>query len=183
MNWADYIIIAVLALSVLVGLWRGLVSEVMALVCWVLAAWLAWTFGAQVASLFDEAVSVPSVRLILGYGLCLVTALIAGSIITFLLRKLVQGSGLSGSDRLLGMVFGLVRGVALVALVVLLMRFTPFPADPWWSESRLLPGFENAAQALDDKLPGQIARYLHSPTMALPAHEPPPTPPEPPVTL
>lgn len=183
MNWADYIIIAVLVLSVLVGLWRGLVSEVMALAVWFLAFWLAWLFGGSLAELFADAVPVPSVRLMLGYGLCLVTALIAGSILTFLLRKLVQGTGLSGSDRLLGMVFGLIRGLALVSLVVLLMRFTPFPADPWWNESRLLPGFENAAQALDDKLPDPIARYLNRPAAALPIHELAPSSSESPVTL
>lgn len=183
MNWADYIIIAVLVLSVLVGLWRGLVSEVMALACWFLAFWLAWMFGGNVAELFGDAVPVPSVRLMLGYGLCLVTALIAGSILTFLLRKLVQGSGLSGSDRLLGMVFGLVRGLVLVSLVVLLMRFTPFPADPWWSESSLLPGFENAAQSLDDKLPDPIARYLNPAVESLPVHDPASASSESPVTL
>jgi membrane protein required for colicin V production len=76
------------------------------------------------------------------------------------MRKLVEGSGLSGSDRLLGMVFGLARGFALVTLVVLLLGFTPFRRDPWWHESRLMPNFEAGAHWLGDRLPGEVAKYL-----------------------
>jgi membrane protein required for colicin V production len=76
------------------------------------------------------------------------------------MRKLVEGSGLSGSDRMLGMVFGLARGLALVVLVVLLLGFTPFTRDPWWHQSQLLPGFERGAQWLAARLPQQVARHL-----------------------
>lgn len=160
MNWADYAILAVLALSVLMGLWRGFIGEVLALVCWILAFWVAWMFGPPLAERFSASISTPSVRVLLAYVLCFVTVLIAGAIVAFLMRKLVEGSGLSGSDRLLGMVFGLVRGLALVTLVVLLMGFTPFRRDPWWNESRLLPNFEIGARWLGDRLPSEVARYL-----------------------
>jgi membrane protein required for colicin V production len=86
--------------------------------------------------------------------------LIAGAIVGFLMRKLIEGSGLSGSDRLLGMVFGLVRGFALVTLTVLLMGFTPFRRDPWWNQSRLLPDFEIGARWLGDRLPAEVAKYI-----------------------
>jgi membrane protein required for colicin V production len=100
------------------------------------------------------------VRVLLAYVVCFVTVLIAGAIVAFLMRKLVEGSGLSGSDRLLGMVFGLVRGFALVTLVVLLLGFTPFRRDPWWHESQLMPNFETGAHWLGDRLPGKVAKYL-----------------------
>jgi membrane protein required for colicin V production len=160
MNWADYTILAVLALSVLMGLWRGFIGEVLALVCWILAFWVAWMFGPPLAERFSASISTPSVRVLLAYVLCFVTVLIAGAIVAFLMRKLVEGSGLSGSDRLLGMVFGLARGLALVTLVVLLLGFTPFRQDPWWGESRLLPNFEVGAHWLSDRLPAEIAKYL-----------------------
>ena len=76
------------------------------------------------------------------------------------MRKLVEGSGLSGSDRMLGMVFGLARGLALVVLVVFLLGFTPFARDPWWRESRLLPGFEDGARWLGSRLPEELGPYL-----------------------
>jgi membrane protein required for colicin V production len=160
MNWADYTILAVLALSVLMGLWRGFIGEVLALLCWILAFWVAWMFGPPLADHFSASISTPSVRVLLAYVVCFVTVLIAGAIVAFLMRKLVEGSGLSGSDRLLGMVFGLVRGFALVTLVVLLMGFTPFRRDPWWNESRLLPNFEVGARWLGDRLPSEVAKYL-----------------------
>jgi membrane protein required for colicin V production len=159
-NFADYIILAVLALSVLMGLWRGFVGEVLALACWVVAFWLAWLFGPVVAESFASSVTVPSLRVLLGYASCFIAVLIAGAILSFLMRKLVQGSGLSGSDRLLGMVFGLVRGFALVTLVVFLLGFTAFSRDPWWSGSRLLPAFAGGARWLGERVPAEVARHL-----------------------
>jgi membrane protein required for colicin V production len=160
MNWADYTILGVLGLSVLVGLWRGLISEVLALVIWIAAFWVAWSFGGEVAARFPPSVSLPSARMVLGYGACFVAVLVAGALLRFALHKLVAGTGLSGSDRMLGMVFGLARGVFLVTLVVMLMGFTPFPRDPWWHESRLLPGFRGAAAWLGARLPESVRHYL-----------------------
>jgi membrane protein required for colicin V production len=169
MNWFDYAIIGVLALSILVGLWRGFIGEVLALAFWVVAFWVAWTFGPPLAEQFSASISVPSVRVMLAYALCFVGVLVAGAIIGFLLRKLISGSGLSGTDRLLGMVFGLVRGAALVVLVVLLMKFTPVVRDDWWQASRLLPTFETGAQWVTERLPEGISRYLEPATLLLPA--------------
>src|SRR4029077_7331398 len=179
MNWADYTILAVLALSVLMGLWRGFIGEVLALVCWVLAFWVAWMFGPALAEHFSASISTPSARVLLAYVLYFVALVIAGAIVAFLMRKLVEGSGLSGSDRLLGMVFGLVRGFALVTLVVLLAGFTPFRRDPWWNESRLLPNFEIGARWLGERLPSEVARYLEPVGNMTPPALPPPIQPAP----
>ncbi|MFA7321240.1 MAG: CvpA family protein [Dokdonella sp.] len=169
MNWFDYAIIVALALSVLVGLWRGFIGEVMALVCWVLAFWVAWMFGPVLAEQFSASISVPSVRVMLGYAVCFVAVLIAGAIVSYLLRKLVSGSGLSGTDRLLGMVFGLVRGFALVVLVIVLMKFTPVIRDDWWQQSRMLPTFERSASWMTTLLPEAVAKYLEPATAGIPA--------------
>ncbi|GAA0705890.1 CvpA family protein [Dokdonella soli] len=188
MNWADYTILAVLGLSVLMGLWRGFIGEVLALACWACAFWVAWLLGPPLAERFSASISTPSVRVLLAYGLCFIAVLIAGAIVTFLMRKLVEGSGLSGSDRLLGMVFGLVRGLALVVLVVLLLGFTPFPRDPWWHQSQLLPSFENGARWLGARLPAEVARYLDpveefiKPLAAPPVRNKPAAPPKSPAT-
>ncbi|TDR43257.1 membrane protein required for colicin V production [Tahibacter aquaticus] len=159
MNWADYCILGVLALSVLIGLWRGLISEVMALACWAAAFWLAWMFGDKVAAQFTS-IEVPSVRLLLGYGLCFLTVLIAGALISFVLRKLIAGSGLSGTDRMFGMLFGLARGLLVVMLAVLMLGFTPLPRDPWWRQSSLLPSFQRGAEWLSAQLPESVNKYL-----------------------
>lgn len=173
MNWVDYTIIVVLALSVLVGLWRGLISEVLALAVWVAAFWVAWLFGARVAAMFVGHVELNSARMVLGYGLCFVAVLIVGALLGFLLHKLVQGTGLSGTDRLLGMFFGLARGLLLVTLAVLLIGFTPFPGDPWWHQSRLLPSFQSAATWLGERLPDGVEKYLSYVPVVAPTLLPP----------
>lgn len=173
MNWFDYAIIAVLALSVLIGLWRGFIGEVLALACWVLAFWVAWMFGPPLAEQFSASISVPSVRILLAYSMCFIGVLIAGALVSYLMRKLVSGSGLSGTDRLLGMVFGLARGAALVVLLVLLMKFTPVVRDDWWQTSRLLPTFENGAQWVTAQLPENVARYIQPAASMLPSVSPP----------
>jgi len=159
MNFADYCIIAVLGLSVLMGLWRGFIGEVLALACWAVAFWVAWEFGPRLAAAFSG-IDAPSVRLLLGYAICFIAVLIAGAIVSFLMRKLVAGSGLTGSDRLLGMVFGLMRGLVLVTLIVLLLGFTPLPRDPWWHQSQLLPTFQEGAHWVSARLPPEVTRYL-----------------------
>lgn len=173
MNWADYTILAVLCLSVLMGLWRGLIGEVLALAVWACAFWVAWWLGPALADRFSASISTPSVRVVLAYGLCFIAVLIAGAIVAFLMRKLIEGSGLSGTDRLFGMVFGLLRGLALVVLVVFLLGFTPASRDPWWRESRLLPNFEVGAHWLGARLPSEVARYLE-PAASLLKPVPPP---------
>jgi len=79
MNWADYCIVVALVLSVLMGLWRGFIGEVLALACWALAFWVAWKFGDRLAASLT-AVDEPSVRLLLGYAICFIAVLIAGAI-------------------------------------------------------------------------------------------------------
>jgi membrane protein required for colicin V production len=83
MNAVDVIIIAVLLLSVLVGLWRGLISEVLALLTWIAAFWVAWKFGPAVSAHFDRMIQTPVLRLAVGYGLCFIAVLIVGALVRF----------------------------------------------------------------------------------------------------
>jgi membrane protein required for colicin V production len=149
MNWTDYIIIGVLALSVFVGLWRGLISEVMALAIWIAAFWVAWTFGPMVAERFRQVIELPSARIIVGYGLCFVAVLILGALLRFVIGKLIESTGLSGTDRLLGMLIG----------------FTAFTRDPWWQRSVLLPRFQHVAAWLSQQVPPSVREYLHPPAV------------------
>ena len=160
MNWTDYIILGIVSVSVLVGLWRGLVSEVLALVIWVGSIWFAWMFGPTVAAYFDRLIHTPALRLVAGYAACLVGALVVGALVKALVNRLMIGSGLSGTDRMLGLLFGFARGVLLVALMVFLLGFTAATHEPWWRKSLLLPQFQSVAVALSEQLPESTARYL-----------------------
>jgi membrane protein required for colicin V production len=163
MNWIDYTILGVLALSVLVGLWRGLVSEVLSLASWIVAFWVAWTFGPVVAAQFEHSISLPAARILLGYGLCFVAVLLVGALLRFVARRFLSSIGLGGLDRLLGMLFGFARGVLLVTLVVFLAGFTALTREAGWQHSLLLPQFTSAAGWLGDRVPESVRRYLHPP--------------------
>lgn len=167
MNWTDYLILAVLGLSVLIGLWRGLISEVLALAIWIAAFWVAMTFGPTVAAFFEHSISLPSARYLVGYGLCFIVVLLAGALLRFVVGRLIESTGLSGTDRLLGMLFGLARGVLLVTLAVFLVGFTAFTRDPWWRQSALVPQFQGMAMWLGDWVPASVRPYLQRPAEVL----------------
>lgn len=179
MNWTDYIIIGILGLSVMVGLWRGLVSEVLALVIWVAAFWVAWWFGPALATRFEQVIELPSARIIVAYALCFVVVLLVGALLRFVVSKLIASTGLSGTDRLLGMLFGCARGVLLVTLLVFLLGFTAFTRDPWWQQSVLLPHFQQAAAWMGQRVPADVGKYLnpqrvleHLPSLRMPRPDP-----------
>lgn len=167
MNWADWTILGILAVSVLVSLLRGFMREAMSLAVWVLAFWAAFRFAEPTALWFDRFVELPSARLMLAFALIFLVALTLGGLVTYLVGQLVDRTGLSGTDRMVGMLFGAVRGLALVTAMVMLAGLTPFPRDGWWQESRLLPFFERASLWASGYLPetlgGQIGYDVDPP--------------------
>lgn len=161
MSAADILILAVLALSMLFGLWRGFVSEVLSLLCWVAAFWVAWAFGDRVAQLYQAYLSEPAACLIAGYVTCFLGVLIVGALLGWVVHKLMEGGGLRSGDRFLGALFGLARGLLLVTFVVLLAGFTAVPRESIaWRQSLLLPAFENGAGWVARALPPDVNRYL-----------------------
>ncbi|MFI4958490.1 MAG: CvpA family protein [Lysobacterales bacterium] len=157
MNWTDCIILGVLALSVLIGLFRGLIAEVLSLVIWIAAFWVTWAFGPVVSAHLEHTISMPSLRYSIGYGLCFVVVLILGALVRFLVRRLIWSAGLSGIDRLFGMVFGFARGILIVTLLVFLVGLTAFTRDSWWQKSVLLPQFQQAAAWLGQNMPADVS--------------------------
>ena len=160
LTWVDIVLLAILGLSALVGLWRGFVVEVMSLAVWIAAFWLAFAFGDDVAPLFDGVVQAQAARLFLGYACLFFGALLLGGLVTWLMGKIVKSTGLSGTDRLLGLGFGLMRGLALASLFVLLLGFTPLPQTPEWRDSHMLPGFQRGAEWLRGWLPAEVAEHV-----------------------
>ena len=154
MFWPDYAIIAVIAVSVLVGALRGFIKEVFSLAVWAAAFLVAYHFAGDVADLMADAVTLPSARTAMGFAGLFIAVLLVGGLVNYLLGRLVETTGLSGTDRLLGGVFGAARGLALVVAVLLVSGFTPIPADPWWKDSatiqRLMPLVEWSAGLLPE---------------------------------
>ena len=158
MNWADIAILATLLISVVVSILRGFVKEVLSLVAWVAAFWVAATFAAPASGLLEPYIQIPTARVVLAFVAVLLATLIAAGLVNYLIGKLVEGTGLSGTDRLLGAIFGFARGAAVVSIVVLLGGLTTLPAEPWWREARTIAPFEAVAIHVLDWLPPDLAR-------------------------
>lgn len=160
MHWPDYAILAVVAISVLVGVLRGFIKEVFSLLVWAAAFLVAYQFGGDVAAMMEDAVSLPSARSAMGFTGLFVAVLLVGGLLNYLLGRLVASTGLSGTDRLLGGAFGAARGLGLVVAVLLVAGFTPIPADPWWQESRSIARLMPLVEWAASWLPESIAEHL-----------------------
>ncbi len=160
MIWVDYAILAIIGLSALISIWRGLIREVLSLLAWILAILVAMTFMRPLADLLTPYISVASARLIIAFIALFIATLLCGAIINFIIAKLVMSSGLSGTDRMLGIVFGIARGALVVGVLVLMARLTPLPQDPWWEQSVLLGRFEAMALWMRSYLPPEVAAYF-----------------------
>jgi membrane protein required for colicin V production len=160
MNWADIAILTIIGISALISLFRGFVREALSLVAWVVAFWIALTFTDQAADLLIETVSIPSVRRVIAFIGLLVVTLIATGIINHLIGKLIDKTGLSGTDRMLGLVFGVIRGVAIVGVLVILAGLTRVPQDPWWKEAVLMQHFEELAVLVIGFLPPDLVKHF-----------------------
>jgi membrane protein required for colicin V production len=159
LNVADYALLTVLALSMGVGLWRGFVVEVLSLTAWVAAFWMTMAFGSTVAGWFG-AVESPSARFFLGHAGVFLVVLLLGGGITWAIGKAIANTGLSTTDRVLGVGFGLARGLVLACIAVLLLGFTPAPQDAWWRESALLPRVQRGAEWMAGFLPAAARDQL-----------------------
>ena len=160
LTWIDITLLVILGLSALVGLWRGLITEVMSLAVWAGAGWLAFAAGPALAALFETKIDSPTARWALGYATVFLAALLVGALLVWLVQRLVKSTGLSGTDRLLGLVFGLARGALIGCLLVLLAGFTPMPQESAWRASSLLPGFSRGAAWMGQWLPEALAGHL-----------------------
>ncbi|VTM24818.1 Pur regulon 18 kDa protein [Stutzerimonas stutzeri] len=137
----DYIIIGIIAFSIIVSLLRGFVREVLSLASWVVAFIVASQFYSSLAAYLTQIDSL-YIRNGTAIGILFVLTLIVGAIVNFVIAQLVDKTGLTGTDRVLGAAFGLLRGVLIVAAVLFFLdTFTNFEQTEWWKESKLIPHF------------------------------------------
>lgn len=169
MIWVDYCILAVFVLSTLIGILRGFARESLGLATWVLAFFLAWLFGADLAMTLDDKILNPALRLATGYALVFLGTLLTGSIVTYFVGEAIRASGFGPTDRTLGGGLGLVRGVVIVAAFILVARTMGAEKDRWWQDSLLVKRFEWLADGLKTLVPDAwLERLAPEPTPTSP---------------
>ena len=160
MIWIDYAILAIVGISGVISLMRGFIREALSLAGWIAAFWIALAFSGRVAAWMDGYVSVPSVRVGIAFAAIFFGVLLVCGIVLRLAGLLVERTGMSGTDRTLGIVFGVLRGIVIAGLLVLLAGLTPLPLDPWWDQSIFLPHFVELANELRAFLPPEIQQQI-----------------------
>lgn len=155
LNWIDYVIIAVVLVSLFIGLVRGFVCEVISLVSWVAAFVLAFKFSAPFAAHLTFAES-PTTRYVIAFIGILIITLIIGITINALVRHLWHRTGVPPMDRTLGSLLGIARGILIVAFVLLLVRSSPLKDEAKVKESQLIPLVNPVVNWLQGLLPEKI---------------------------
>ncbi|MDZ4187216.1 MAG: CvpA family protein [Hydrogenophaga sp.] len=160
MMWIDWVLLAVLFLSALLGLWRGLVYEVISVAGWVLAFVLAQAYARDATAWLPlDGFSAP-LQLAAGFAVVFLAAAFAGGLVAWLVKKLVESVGLRPVDRVLGGVFGLVRGVVILLGVAVVVSMTPLHQQGSWQASHGAGALSATLHQVKPLLPESVAQYL-----------------------
>ncbi len=158
MTTVDYFLVGILLLSSVAGLWRGFLKEVCALFTWFIAFWAAWRFGSVVEPHLGGLLVDPPFSTWTGRGIVFVGVLVLGALVGAIVSHLVRISLLRSVDRALGFVFGALRGVLILGVLVVLGQAARLDGEGWWRHSRLMPHLIPVAKVLHalggDRIPG-----------------------------
>jgi membrane protein required for colicin V production len=160
MTWLDYAVLGVFAVSLAVGVWRGLVREVLSILGWVIAFLAANLLAGPLGAHMPQAIPSPELRVASAYVAVFIGSLVVTSLLGLLISKIVKAAGLGGLDRALGALFGAARGVLIVLATVLLAGLTSAPRQPFWKDSVCGPFLAQAAKALKPLLPQTFSDRL-----------------------
>ena len=161
MIWIDYAIIGVVSFGLMIGLLRGFSLEVYSLVFWLLATVVGLSFSSYFSVFLESTFSSFLPKIAASFALLFLITLIVGSLIRLLLGESIKKHDLTFIDHLGGLIFGVVRGMFAVVILVLLAGLSPLPDDLWWKESKLLPPFQIGAIWLRDHIPSGLAEYVN----------------------
>jgi membrane protein required for colicin V production len=141
----DILIAVALAVSIVVGVIRGFVKESISIAALLIAIWAALYFGPSVGNVSESWLSSEELQMWFGRILVFAVILSIGGLLSWGISKLVRLSILSGMDRMLGGLFGVVRGIILIAVFIIGGQFAGFDNDPWWEKSKLIPHLQVVA--------------------------------------
>jgi membrane protein required for colicin V production len=156
----DWVFLAVMAASFVVGLWRGLVYEVLSVISWVAAFVVAQWLAPRAAAVLPIQRAPEAGRYAVGFVVVFLVVVFTGGLIAWLTKKLVDSVGLRPIDRTLGGAFGLLRGAVLLLVVAIVINMSPARQYGWWTESKGAAVSLAVLSGLKPVLPEQFGRYL-----------------------
>lgn len=159
MTWVDYTVIAILAISIAWGAWRGLVHEVLSLAGWVLAFLAANLLAAPLAESFPANMR-PELRVVTAFLVAFIATLVVATLASALVTKFIKVSVLHSLDRWLGALFGLLRGLVIVVALTMVAGLTPLPRMPAWTGSATGYSLAQTVIQLKPWLPSAFANRL-----------------------
>jgi len=156
----DYLVLAILAVSVLLGLLRGLIKEVLSLIAYVVAFMAAIWWGPLASDWLGHWLENPLLRAGAAYAVVFIVVLLLVGLLNVMLGTLIEKTGLTPADHGLGAVFGMLRGMVFVLVLVGLAGYTELPKEPWWQEARLSGTAVRGIQQIKQMLPPSLASWL-----------------------
>lgn len=156
----DWVFVGVLALSFLVGAWRGLVYEVLSVMSWIAAFIVAQWLAPEAAGWLPVDRAPEAGRYAVGFVVVFIAVVFAGALLAWLTKKLVEAVGLRPVDRTLGAMFGLLRGAILLLAAAIVINMSPARSAAWWTQSHGAGLSLAALKGLKPVLPEQFGRYL-----------------------
>lgn len=156
----DYVVIGIVVASLLLGLWRGVVGELVALAAWVLAFFAAVEFGGEIGAAVFAGIADHAMRSLAGCAAIFIGVLIVMALVRMAASGLIKALGLSVSDRLLGLVFGVARGLLIVLVMVAVGGLTSAPSQKWWKEATFSGLLETTVLAGKHWLPADLAKRI-----------------------
>lgn len=161
MTFFDYAVLGIIGLSVLLSMLRGFVRETLALAGWVAAFFVAKLYTLELAPLLPDAIPGESLRLLAAFLILFLITLLISSLLAIALAEVFKKIGLGWLDRLLGAVFGVARGVLIVAVIVLLAGLTTIPREAFWRDAMFSAPFEAMVVSALPWLPPGIAKHIN----------------------
>ena len=158
----DYTVIAIIVLSALLGFWRGAVYEVLSLMGWIGAVFVARTFAADVAPLLPVALGTDLTRSVAAFLVLFVGTLIVAGLGAWVFSKFVKWIGLAMVDKSLGTLFGAIRGIVIVLVLVFLAGKTDLPQEALWRDALLSRPVEKISLSALALLPDSVALQVNN---------------------
>ncbi|OQA32264.1 MAG: Colicin V production protein [Betaproteobacteria bacterium ADurb.Bin341] len=156
----DYVVLGIIAASLLLGLWRGVIGELIALAAWVLAFLAAVEWGGEIGDALLPGITDGSLRNLAGCAIIFVVVLILMAIVRLAVSGIIKALGLTLSDRLLGVVFGVGRGVLIAMILVIAGGMTSAPKQSWWRDALFSAPLETAVLVAKPWLPDDLAKRI-----------------------